>query len=217
MWISRALAAWGDSPPNHFADRAGRHRRVAIGFALLTAPMVMMASALLIQGRFVIFALAHLASAGSFLWVAWDLTRHASLIGRRNLPHVSVLALFLAFAGLRLSCPEGFVRDFGARPFFVPGLVMLGAALVILAVDDGRTAKTPQLTGLIGRVVLILGGVVLGLAEIAAMVNGLPALPVYSLGLGVVGSLLLATAASEARLLLLAVSLARLEDGALHR
>lgn len=167
--------------------------------------MLAMAWTLLAEGGFLIFALAHAVVAGAFLWVARDLTRRASLVDSRGLPHLSVVTLFAAVALLRVACPAEFGRQFGFMPLFTPGLAVLGLAVVVLAIDDRNPSR---LIGLVGRLILIIGGLLTGIANIIRMMHGLSSYTTYSLGLGVAGLLLVLMALFEGRLLRRAISLA---------
>ncbi len=182
---------------------------MAIGFGLLTVPMVVMAWALLADGRFLLFAVAHLAVAASFLWVAADLIKKASLVDDGGRPLASLLALFLTFASLRIACPPDFGQEFGQMPVLTPGLFLLGAALALLAADD---RKPNRLVGLAGRISLIVGGAVVGLAEIGRMLHGVAPYPAFSIALGAVGVLLFGMSIFEARLVLRGFALVRLDD-----
>lgn len=179
---------------------------MAIGFSALAIPLATMAWAVLLDGGFLSYSLAHLVMSVCFLWVARDLIRWASLVGRHRLPHPSMIALFVAVALVRFTRPPELATRFGSMPGLTVGVLMLGAALVILAIDD----RSPNpLVALIGRMTLIAGGAIAGLAEIIRMMRGFREYPVYSLGLGGAGVLLGAMAVFEGRLLRRALALAR--------
>ena len=172
--------------------------------------MVVMACTLPADVRFGRFWIAHLVVAGSFLWVAGDLIRWGSLVDARRRPHPSLLALFGASLALDLTSPAHYDRSLGATPLLTAGLVVLGGALLVLAIDD----RGPDpLIGLLGRVLLISGGAMLAVADVSRMVHGFGDQPGYSLGVGGAGVLLGAMAGFEARLLWRAAALAVHDTG----
>lgn len=189
---------------NRLADRAGRHRRIAVGFSLLTVPMLVMGFVLAASGEPLVFTLSHFAAAGSLGWLARDLVVRRSLVNSTGIPHLSVVSLCLAFGSVRISCPEEFEAELGLRRLVTAGLLVLGLALITMALGD----RSPDPTvGLAGRLILIVGGATLGLGQIGRMINGYDTHPLYALSLGVAGLLLLALSGFEARLVLRAFQL----------
>ncbi len=186
---------WGRSPVNRLADRAGRHRRLAAGFGLLAVPTSVMGSVLLRSVDTVPFAIAHFAMAASLLWSAIDLVRGGSLVDDRRRPLASSAALFVAVVGLHMSALSS---HHGYRPLLTVGLVSLGVAIVLSTLAD--RSRNP-LTGLGGRLFLVIGGPLVGVAELSGMVESFDAYPVYAVCLGMIGALLVWMAIFEARLL----------------
>ncbi len=167
--------------------------------------MFVMTGALPAHARFGSFWVAHLLVAVSFLWVAADLVRWGSLVGARRRPHPSLLALCGALVARYLTGPSRADRYLEVAPLFTIGLIILGGALAVLAMDDRR--RDPLL-GLSGRLLLVSGGATLAVAELHRMVQGLTEHPAYALGVGGAGMLLGAMAGFEARLLCRAAALA---------
>ena len=192
-------------PPNQLADRAGRYRRVAIGFSLLAVPMTAMGASVIGRPEYQLFALCHLAVAAAFLWVARDLVLWGGLIGPARRPHASLVALLGLLALLWVASPAGFGSRFGSMQWLAAGLALLASAVAILLADELRPNAV---NGLVGRSLLVAGGAVLGVAEIIRMGNALGAEPLYALGVGLAGLLLCAMAVFEFRLIRRAVQLA---------
>ena len=183
---------------NALADRAGRHRRLAIGFGLLSTPIGFMGVALWLAQGFTVFALCHFVVAGAILWLARDLVTEASFVDQRGMPHPSLGALLAAVLVLRIASTEAFKQEFGSVPPLALSLAVLGLSMVLLVASDRRSDPA---TALAGRVLLVFGGLVFGTTQLARMTTGFASYPLYATGLGAIGVLLLAMAVFEARLL----------------
>jgi hypothetical protein len=196
--LSAGVLGRGGHAMNQLADRAGRHRRIAAGFGLLGTPIGFMGFALWSSQGFTVFALCHFVVAGSFLWLASDLVSEASLVDEHGIPHPSLGALLAAVFVLRVASADSFKQEFGSVPPLAISLAILGVSMVALMVSD---RGNDPVAAFIGRVLLVVGGLVLGVTQLTRMAAGFDVYPLYSLGLGVIGVLLLAMAAFEAKLL----------------
>lgn len=190
---------------NRIMDRAGRHRRLAIGFVLLAVPVFLMGAGFLLTPRHVVFAFCHFGAAASFLWVASQLVRRGSFVDDRGLPHAGVAGLFASVILLRLTAPDELTEVLGARIALVAGFLVLAIAIIALVAADRRP---DPLIGLVGRGLLVIGSAATGSVQFIRALNGLDGYPGYSIGLASIGALLLAMSAFEGRLLWLALQLA---------
>lgn len=207
-FVSTFASRWGNWAPNRLADRAGRHRRLAIGCALLTVPFLVMAANPAAAYHDKLFATSKVLVGLSFLWVARDLIGTGSLIGGGvlRLPHMSVVSLAGSFALFHRHRNDHFESLIEAQPLLRPGIILFGVAVVVLAVDD-RRQRPSQLGGFAGRLLLVCGASIVGLASIGAMFAGYLSPPAYSLGVSSAGVLLIGMAVFEGRLLWRALAL----------
>ena len=83
---SAVTVRWGRSALNRLADRAGRHRRIALGSAILAVPILVQSLAVMGRSEFRAFGALHLLVAGSLLWLTCDLMRYGSLVDGRSRP-----------------------------------------------------------------------------------------------------------------------------------
>lgn len=203
-WGAGFASRWGNSPPNRWADLAGRHRRLAVGSALLTVPFVVMAAAPSESYSDRLFSAAHLLAAVSLLWLAWDLVRFASLVSAWRLPHASIVALAVSFWVLYRHRTEQFEMLVENQPLLLPGVAMIGLAIGVMVLADRN--PQPQLYSGIGRLLLVSSAVPVGVATTVGVIVGLR-FGVYSVGVALASVLLVTIALFEGRLLWRAVAL----------
>ena len=192
------MLARGTQAVNGVVDRAGRYRRFAAGFALLAFPAAAMGFSLWIVGGFSIFAICHLVVSASLIWLAADLIRWASLVDTKGIPHASLGAVLASMVVLRISAPQWVSGDLGSRSLVALSLIGLCSAMIVLAIADRKSSTTAALAG---RALLVFSGLIFGVAQLTRMVNGVADYTAYSVGLGFVGLVVLATVHFEGRLL----------------
>ncbi len=175
---------------------------MASAFVLLALIVGLMGLVLLSSDGLTTFTICHFAVSASFLWLAYDLIHRASLVDPRGIPHPSQGALMASILILRVASPTNYVEEFGAVP--VIGLSLLGLGLAVVALMAGDLLASAPLA-YTGRLMLVLAGTVHGITQLTRMANGLDAYPLYSLGLGLIGVLMLAMVVFEARVLRLAI------------
>ncbi len=174
----------------------------------MTVPFLLMAAALATTDSYRTYALSHVLAAASLLWVARDLTSTGSLIGWKRAPHLSMMSLLIISLIWVRSRPAEFADLFGSEPLLSPEMLVFGAALGVLTLDDFNH-RPARWTGLVGRVLLVGGGMAVGFAAMGAMFGCYEKQPTYSLGLGLAGTLLVAMAIFEGRLLWRGIELAQ--------
>lgn len=201
-WAARR----GRGPVNQLIDRAGRYRRVAAGLVLMAIPLVQMGLTAIGRGRWPIYGFAHLALAGSCIWLATDLIRTGSLIDARSRLHRSCVVLGVSIVLAGALRPGGF-DGFSPHGWAAPGLVTLLLAVVVLVVAERRSDIGASM---IGRYLGVIGACGLAVVIWTRSIQVFWVEPGYAIGLGAVALIVLATALSEAWLLARGLALFRL-------
>lgn len=187
---------------NRFIDRAGRHRRIAICFALATLPALIMGWSVLADHR--LFAAYHVVAAASLLWVSVALIRRGAFVDGAGMPPAALGALVGSLVLIRLSAPASVSQGLGGELPLILSHVVLLLALGVLIVGDRRLDPVAMF---IGRMLLVLGGLLFGLTQVFRLFNGLDTQLWYSIGVGLVGLIFLCLSLSEARLVRRALQL----------
>ncbi|MEM9566383.1 MAG: hypothetical protein AAGA93_27430 [Actinomycetota bacterium] len=207
-WRDDLVRWWGCSWPNRLADRAGRYRRLAIGLAVLPAPLSASGVVLMTDpvGP-VAYGFVHLVVACCCFWLAGDLLRTASVLDVRGRPHPSAVALGIALGFLVLTRPTalGTGTDRLAVGMLAAGATLLVIGVLLLAATE--RARQPMLSPL-GRLAVIVGAILIGSGGLIDTV-GVPGTSVGAVAQTASSLILLLTGLFEARMLARGIALFR--------
>lgn len=192
---------------SRFIDGAGRHRRIAVCFALAALPVILMGGAVLQDHR--LFAAYHLVAAVSLLWIAVNLVRQGTFVDGSGMPPAALGALAGSLILLRVTAPTSVNQGLGGQVPLILSHGLLLVAVMVLVVGDRRN---DPLVMFIGRVLLVLGGLLFGLTQVFRLANGLDTNLWYSVGVGLVGLIFFCLGLSEARLVRRALHLVTAGD-----
>ncbi len=199
---------WGCCAPNRFADRAGPHRRIALGLAAVCLPLVVVSAGALAGGGLSTSgsAAAHLVSAIGCGWLAADLFRTGRVTRLNGLPHTSSVVLLGGIGMLVVFARVEPSIGFGPPILLVTGLGLLVGGYILLMTAERLRDRS---LAVVGRWAIVGGAVLVGAVELGRTISMLPGAPIEAGGLGLVAVSILATGCFEARVLLRGAALLR--------
>jgi len=151
-------------------------------------------------------AAAHLVSAVGCGWLAFDLFRTGMVNRANGLPHTSSVVLLGGIGLLVVFARVEPSIGFGPPMLLVTGLgLLVGGYILLISAERLRDRSF----GVVGRLAIVGGTVLVGAMELGRTVSMLPNAPIEAGGLGLVAVLLLATGWFEARVLLRGAALHR--------